>query len=142
MPSRWAITWNSPELPPPTDGFASRAYSAPASRASRPGTGQSGMLARALRVAIRKYARIVNVAVAPWHVALALAALCLLLYSLARVELARAREDWANACFYSPSQKPKHRMRRQRWQDRCWALLIGAITFTIAAIFLYVRGPA
>jgi hypothetical protein len=83
----------------------------------------------------------VNVAVAPWHVALALAALCFLLYSLARVQLARAREDWANAFFYSPSQKAKHRMRRQRWQDRCWALLIGAIASTIAAIFLYVRGP-
>ena len=99
------------------------------------------MLARAIRVPVCKYARIVNVAIAPWHVGLALAALCLLLYSLARVQLERAREDWANAFFYSPSQKAKHRLRRQRWQDRCWALLIGAVAFLIAAVVLYLRGP-
>src|SRR4051812_38716529 len=62
----------------------------------------------------------------PWHVALAVTILCAVLYPLARVQVERATEDWANAYVYSPSQKPKQRRRRRRrrrWQDRTWALV-------------------
>jgi hypothetical protein len=70
-----------------------------------------------------------------WHVALGLGLVCLALYSFARVQLERAKEDWANAFFYSPSTKSKHRQRRQRWQDRCYALLAGtALCLAVAAV--------
>ncbi len=82
-----------------------------------------------------------TVAILPWHVALALAALALLSYVLARVQFERAKEDWANAFFYSPSQKGRQRQRRQRWQDRCWALLATTGGCLIVAAILYARGP-
>ncbi|MGH2370520.1 MAG: hypothetical protein ACRDI2_20275, partial [Chloroflexota bacterium] len=63
------------------------------------------------------------------------------LYGLARVQLGRAREDWANAYFYSPSQKGKQRHRRQRWQDICRALLAVVAVCFIAAAILYFSVP-
>ena len=80
-------------------------------------------------------------AIPPWQAGLAMAGLCLVLYIMARVRLARATEDWANAFFYSPSQKTKHRLRRERWQDCCWALLCCAGVLLVATAALYVRGP-
>jgi hypothetical protein len=76
---------------------------------------------------------------APWHVAVALAALCLLLFWLARMQVARAREDWANAFFYAPSLKVKHQERRRQWQDISRLLLAAAAVFLVAAVVLYVR---
>jgi len=76
---------------------------------------------------------------APWHVALTLAALFLLLYWLARMQVARAREDWANAFFYAPSLKVKHLERRRRWRDISRVLLAAAAVFLVAAVVLYVR---
>jgi peptidoglycan/LPS O-acetylase OafA/YrhL len=77
----------------------------------------------------------------PWHVAIVLAALALVGFALARIQFQNAREDWANAFFYSPSQKTKQRQRRQRWQDRMWAALAIAFLCLIAAGVLYLRGP-
>lgn len=82
-----------------------------------------------------------NVAVLPWHVAVALGALASLGYVFARVQLERAKEDWANAFFYSPSQKGRQRQRRQRWQDRCWGLLAAAAGCFLVAAILYLRSP-
>ncbi|MBI3973840.1 MAG: hypothetical protein HY332_21390 [Chloroflexi bacterium] len=76
-----------------------------------------------------------------WHVALALGVLSLALYVFSRVQFGRASEDWANAFFYSPSQKAKHRQRRQRWQDRSWAFLAGVVISLIAAVVLYFLTP-
>jgi hypothetical protein len=73
----------------------------------------------------------------PWHLAAALAAISLALYVLARARLERAKEDWANAFFYSPSTKPKQRQRRQRWQDLTRAFLAGTVVFAVAAAALY-----
>jgi hypothetical protein len=80
-----------------------------------------------------------GVALLPWHIGLALAGLSLALYALARVRLARASEDYANAFFYSPSLKQAARERRQRWQDRCTALLFCAAAFLLATAVLYLR---
>ena len=77
----------------------------------------------------------------PWHVAVAITAVCAALYLLARVQLNRAKEDWANAYFYSPSTKPKQRARRQRWQDWSWALLVCTVAGALASIALYWLGP-
>jgi hypothetical protein len=77
----------------------------------------------------------------PWQLALAAAVLAGALYLLARLQLERAKEDWANAFFYSPSQKTRARQRRQRWQDRCWALLGLTLLCLGLAIVLYVGGP-
>ena len=77
----------------------------------------------------------------PWHVALALGAVFLLGFALARLQFERAREDWANAFFYSPSTKTKQRQRRQRWQDRMWAALVLALACAATAGFLYLRQP-
>lgn len=82
-----------------------------------------------------------SVALQPWHLALALSVLFLVLYGFARAQFERAREAWANAFFYSPSLKTKQRQRRQRWQDTCWALLTSAIACALAAGLLYLRGP-
>lgn len=76
-----------------------------------------------------------------WHVALALGTLCLVLYALAQVPLRRARDEWANAFFYSPSQKGRLRQLRKRWQDRCSALLACAVVSFVAAAALYLTGP-
>jgi hypothetical protein len=78
----------------------------------------------------------------PWHVALGIALLCLLGFLVARIQLERAREDWANAFFYSPSSKTKQRQRRQRWQDRMWALFFMCVTALLAAGFLYLQSRA
>jgi hypothetical protein len=77
----------------------------------------------------------------PWHVALAATLVCAVLYLLARAQLERAREDWANAFFYSPSQKPKQRQRKQRWQDRSWALLAATGAAAVGTALLYWLGP-
>jgi hypothetical protein len=66
-----------------------------------------------------------------------LAVLFFAAYLFARVKLEQAREDWANAFFYSPSQKTKQRQRRQRWQDRTWAMLILCLVSLAAAGLLY-----
>jgi hypothetical protein len=79
-----------------------------------------------------------SLVVQPWQVALAAAGLSLLLYAIARVQLERAKDDWANAFFYSPSSKPKQRQRRQRWQDRCTVLLLATFGFAAASAVLYV----
>ncbi|HXI19016.1 MAG TPA: hypothetical protein VNM48_21835 [Chloroflexota bacterium] len=75
----------------------------------------------------------------PWHAALALAALFFLGYVIARLQFLRARDDWADAFFYSPSSKTKQRRRRQKWQDRMWALLIAGMAAVIAALVFYLR---
>ena len=76
-----------------------------------------------------------------WHVAFGFAVVCLLGFMVARVQFNRAREDWANAFFYSPSSKTRQRQRRQMWQDRMWALLVlGAAAGSMAA-YLYWRTP-
>jgi Ca2+/Na+ antiporter len=75
----------------------------------------------------------------PWHVALAVTMLCAVLYLLARVQLERATEDWANAYLYSPSQKSKR--RRRRWQHRTWALLGCTVLAAAATPLLYWHGP-
>ncbi len=75
----------------------------------------------------------------PWHAALALAALFFLGYVIARLQFLRARDDWADAFFYRPSSKTKQRRRRQKWQDRMWALLIAGIAAVIAALVFYLR---
>jgi disulfide bond formation protein DsbB len=77
----------------------------------------------------------------PWHVALALSAVFLLTFVVARLQFRRAREDWANAFFYSPSTKTKQRQRRQKWQDRMWASLILTVVCAAAAGALYLQGP-
>ncbi len=78
-------------------------------------------------------------AIAPWHVAVALTVLCLMGYVLARVQSRRAREDWANAFFYSPSLKGKHRQRRQRWLDVSRAFLVGVVLLCAMTAALYFR---
>jgi Ca2+/Na+ antiporter len=77
----------------------------------------------------------------PWHAALAATLVCAVVYLLARAQLERAREDWANAYFYSPSQKTKRRQRKQRWQDRVRALLVLAVVAAIATALFYWLGP-
>jgi hypothetical protein len=77
----------------------------------------------------------------PWHVALGAALLCVLGFVVARVQFNRAREDWANAFFYSPSSKTRQRQRRQKWQDRMWALLVLGIAAGGMAAYLYARTP-
>ena len=71
-----------------------------------------------------------------------LAAVFLLAYLFARVQLAKAREDYADAFFYSPSLKTQQRRRRQRWQDRSWALLGLFLAALAAAAVLYLTRPA
>jgi RsiW-degrading membrane proteinase PrsW (M82 family) len=73
----------------------------------------------------------------PWHLAAALGAISLALYVLSRAQFERAKEDWADAFFYSPSTKPKQRQRRQRWQDLTRAFLAGTALFAVAAAVLY-----
>lgn len=75
----------------------------------------------------------------PWHVALLLSLLFLGGFLIARVRLRQAREDWANAFFYSPSQKARQRRRRQAWQDRVWALLILTLVFAVVTGVLYLQ---
>ena len=77
----------------------------------------------------------------PWHVALLATVLCTLLYLGAHAQFERAKEDWANAFFYAPSQKPARRQRRQRWQDITWTLLGCAAAGAIASTVLYLLGP-
>jgi len=74
-------------------------------------------------------------------VAAAVTATCAVLLVIARAQLARAKEDWANAYFYSPSLKPKVRQRRQRWQDVSWALLACTGAGAVATGVLYWVGP-
>ena len=77
----------------------------------------------------------------PWHVALALAGLFLLAFLISRFQRERAREDFANAFFYSPSSKTRQRQRRQMWQDRMWAsLLLGVATLVLTG-YLYLQRP-
>jgi hypothetical protein len=75
----------------------------------------------------------------PWHAALILAALSLCGFLVARLQFRRAREDFANAFFYSPSSKTKQRHRRQRWQDRMIALAALTVLCLVIAAVLYVR---
>lgn len=75
----------------------------------------------------------------PWHVALVLAGVSLGGFLFARLQFQRAREDFANAFFYSPSSKTKQRQRRQRWQDRMIAFLALTAIFFVAAGVLYLR---
>ena len=77
----------------------------------------------------------------PWHVALAIGALFLVGFAFSRLQFQRAREDWANAFFYSPSSKTKQRHRRQRWQDRMWASLLLALACAATAGVLYLSQP-
>jgi predicted lysophospholipase L1 biosynthesis ABC-type transport system permease subunit len=77
----------------------------------------------------------------PWQAALALAALCFVLLAIARHRLEIAREDYANAYFYSPSQKNRQRQRRQRWQDRVRLLLVCTLVLLALAGGLYLIGP-
>ena len=77
----------------------------------------------------------------PWHVALGLGVVFLLAFAISGLQFQRAREDWANAFFYSPSSKTKQRQRRQRWQDRMWASLVLALVCAAAAGTLYLRQP-
>ena len=77
----------------------------------------------------------------PWHAALVVAALFLVAFGISRLQFNRAREDWANAFFYSPSSKTQQRHRRQMWQDRMWACLILFLTSMVTAGYLYVRQP-
>ena len=77
----------------------------------------------------------------PWHVALAATIVCAVLYVLARAQLERVKQDWANAYFYSPSEKPKQRRRRRSWQDRTWALLGCAALAAAATGLLYWIAP-
>ena len=77
----------------------------------------------------------------PWHAALALAVLFLLGFIVARLQRERAREDFANAFFYSPSSKTKQRQRRQMWQDRMWAALLLGVASLALAGFLYLQRP-
>jgi uncharacterized membrane protein YbhN (UPF0104 family) len=72
-----------------------------------------------------------------WHVALALGVVCLIGYWLARLQRSRAREDFADAYFYSPSQKVKQRERRERWERICLVLLITTGVCLVAALVLY-----
>jgi hypothetical protein len=75
----------------------------------------------------------------PWHISLALALVALGLSLLARTQLERAREDWANAFFYSPSQKSIRRQRRKRWQEWMWALLAATGMLLLITVILYLR---
>lgn len=77
----------------------------------------------------------------PWHAALAVAAVLLLCYIFARVRLAQATNDWADAFFYSPSQRVRRRQRKQRWQDWSWAILLVALAAIGAAGTLYFTRP-
>ena len=77
----------------------------------------------------------------PWHAALFLAALALCGFLFSRLQFRRAREDFANAFFYSPSSKTKQRQRRQQWQDRMIALAVLTTLCLIAAGILYLRRP-
>ena len=77
----------------------------------------------------------------PWHLALGLAVLFLLAFMVARLQRDRAREDFANAFFYSPSSKTKQRQRRQTWQDRMWAALLLGVASLALAGYLYWQGP-
>jgi hypothetical protein len=77
----------------------------------------------------------------PWHVALGLAVLFLLTFLLARLQRERAREDFANAFFYSPSSKTRQRQRRQMWQDRMWASLLLGVASLALASYLYWQRP-
>ncbi len=77
----------------------------------------------------------------PWEVALVTATLCFVLMLLARMRLAKARDDYADAFFYSPSLKTAQRARRQRWQDRYYTFLAGTLLGLLAAAWLYVAGP-
>ena len=77
----------------------------------------------------------------PWHLALVLAVLFLLGFVFSRLQRERAREDFANAFFYSPSSKTRQRQRRQAWQDRMWAaLLLGAASLALTG-YLYWQRP-
>lgn len=77
----------------------------------------------------------------PWHMALSLAVLFLLGFVISRLQRERAREDFANAFFYSPSSKTRQRQRRQMWQDRMWAaLLLGVASLALTA-YLYWQRP-
>lgn len=76
----------------------------------------------------------------PWHVALVVALAFLLAFLAARLQRERAREDFANAYFYSPSTKTRQRQRRQMWQDRMWAaLLLGAASVALAGYLYWQR---
>ena len=77
----------------------------------------------------------------PWHVALALAVLFLLAFTVARLQRERAREDFANAFFYSPSSKTKQRQRRQMWHDRMWAALLLGVASLVLTAYLYWQRP-
>jgi len=74
---------------------------------------------------------------APWHLALALGAVCLVAYWFARVQVDRARDDFSNAYFYAPSQKEHHRQRRRRWQDIRRALLAATVLAAALGALLY-----
>jgi len=78
----------------------------------------------------------------PWHVALGVAALFLAGYAIARVQRDRARDDFADAFFYSPSSKTRQRQRRQSWQDRMWASLLLGLASVALAAYLYAQRAA
>jgi hypothetical protein len=78
---------------------------------------------------------------APWHLALALAAVCLVAYWLARMQADRAGDDFSNAYFYAPSQKEHHRQRRRRWRDISRAILAATVlAFALAALLYFLNG--
>lgn len=77
----------------------------------------------------------------PWHLALGLTSLFLLAFLVSRLQRERAREDFANAYFYSPSSKTKQRQRRQMWQDRMWASLLLGLGSLALTGYLYLQRP-
>ncbi len=75
----------------------------------------------------------------PWHLTLTGMVISLALTLFARARLERAKEEWANAFFYSPSQKAARRLKRKQWQERMWAFLALTILLLILSLMLYLQ---
>lgn len=77
----------------------------------------------------------------PWHLAVAGMVISLALTLFSRARLERAKEEWANAYFYSPSQKAVRRLKRKQWQERMWAFLALTVLLLILGLVLYLQPP-
>lgn len=75
----------------------------------------------------------------PWHLALAGMAISLALTFFARARFERAKDEWANAFFYSPSQKTLRRLQRKQWQERMWAFAALTVLLLVLAAVLYLQ---